>query len=45
MSETRITERQLIALGFRPRTLRGWLFWLCYWSPIAEAWHTRWWTR
>jgi hypothetical protein len=26
-----ITERQRIALGFRPRTIRGWWFWLRYW--------------
>jgi hypothetical protein len=39
-----LTERQLIALGFRPRTLAGWLFWLRYWSPPGlwlEAWRLR----
>lgn len=30
------TEQQRIALGFRPRTLRGWLIWLRDWSPIAR---------
>lgn len=28
-------EKRRIALGLRPRTLRGWWFWLSYWSPIA----------
>jgi len=28
-------EYQRIALGFRPRTLRGWWFWLRYWSPLG----------
>lgn len=32
-----VTEQQRIALGFRPRTLRGWWFWLRYWSPPALA--------
>jgi len=36
-----MTEYQAIALGFRPRTWRGWLFWLRYWSPLAFAWQ-RW---
>lgn len=34
-------EEQRIALGFPPRTLRGWWFWLCYWSPPA-LWLLRW---
>lgn len=34
----RIAERQLIAIGGRPRTLRGWWFWLRYWSLLARAW-------
>lgn len=32
------TERQRIALGFRPRTLAGWWFWLWHWSPLACWW-------
>jgi hypothetical protein len=32
-----VSDEQRIALGFRPRTLRGWLFWLRYWSPPALA--------
>jgi hypothetical protein len=31
-----MTEKQRIALGLRPHTWRGWLFWLRYWSPLAE---------
>jgi len=34
----RIAERQSIALGYRPRTVKGWLFWLRYWSPLARIW-------
>lgn len=34
---TTITESQRIALGFRRRTLGGWLFWLRYWFPLAFA--------
>lgn len=30
-----MTEQQRIALGFRPRTVEGWWFWLRYWSPLA----------
>jgi len=30
-----ISEQQRIALGFRPRTISGWWFWLRYWSPFA----------
>jgi len=26
------TEYQRIALGFQPRTLRGWWFWFFYWN-------------
>lgn len=33
-----ISEEQRIALGFRPRTLAGWWFWLRYWSPMAFWW-------
>jgi hypothetical protein len=33
-----LSEEQRIALGFRPRTLRGWAFWLRYWSPPALWW-------
>lgn len=32
-----LNERQRIALGFRPRTMSGWWFWLRYWSPLAFA--------
>lgn len=32
-----LTEQQRIALGFRPRTLSGWWFWLRFWSPLAFA--------
>lgn len=32
-----LSERQRIVLGFRPRTMRGWWFWLRYWSPLAFA--------
>jgi hypothetical protein len=32
-------ERQRIAMGLRPRTLAGWLFWLRYWSPWARWKH------
>jgi len=28
-------EQKQIALGLWPRTIRGWWFWLQYWSPIA----------
>lgn len=35
-----LTEEQRVALGFRPRTLHGYWFWLRYWSPPA-----RWWLR
>lgn len=31
-----LSEEQRIALGLRPRTLSGWWFWLCYWSPLAR---------
>jgi hypothetical protein len=34
-------EEQRIALGLRPRTLKGWWFWLRYWSPLAEWMRTR----
>jgi len=30
-----MTEQQWIALGFIPRTLYGWWFWMRYWSPIG----------
>jgi hypothetical protein len=30
-----LTEEQRVVLGYRPRTLRGWWFWLKYWSPPA----------
>lgn len=33
-----MTEQQRVALGLRPRTLAGWWFWLCYWSPLACWW-------
>jgi hypothetical protein len=33
-----MTEEQRIALGFRPRTIAGWWFWLRYWSPPAMWW-------
>ena len=33
-----MTEEQRIALGFRPRTARGWWFWLRFWSPPAFWW-------
>jgi hypothetical protein len=36
-----MTEYQRIALGLRPRTLRGWWFWLRHFSPIAAGWY-RW---
>jgi len=36
-----LTEEQRIVLGFRPRTLRGWWFWLRYWSPPALWWEKR----
>lgn len=29
------TEYQRIALGFSPRTVSGWWFWLLHWSPLA----------
>lgn len=31
-----MNEQQRIALGFRPRTLRGWWFWLCQWSLLSK---------
>lgn len=34
-----MTEEQRIALGYRPRTARGWWFWVRYWSPPALWWH------
>jgi len=36
-----MTDEQRIALGFRPRTLAGWLFWLRYWSPPVCWWRGR----
>jgi hypothetical protein len=33
-----MNEEQRIALGLRPRTLRGFWFWVRYWSPPALAW-------
>jgi hypothetical protein len=36
-----ISEEQRIALGFRPRTLRGWWFWFRYWSATAFWWRGR----
>ncbi len=30
-----LSEAQIIALGFRPRTVSGWWFWFKYWSPLA----------
>ncbi len=36
-----ITDEHHIALGGRPRTLHGWWFWLCYWSPVARLWRRR----
>ena len=39
-----MTEEQRIALGFRPRTVAGWVFWARYWSPPALAW-VKWWVR
>jgi hypothetical protein len=27
-----------VSFGLRPRTLRGFLFWLRYWSPPARWW-------
>jgi hypothetical protein len=33
-----MTEEQRIAIGFRPRTVRGWWFWFRYWSPPAFWW-------
>ena len=35
-----ITEEQMIVLGFRPRTVKGWWFWLRYWS-LPAIWLTR----
>lgn len=35
---TMVTDEQRIALGFRPRTLSGWWFWLRYWSPVSLYW-------
>jgi hypothetical protein len=34
-------EGQRIALGLRPRTLKGWWFWLRYWSPFFARWRAR----
>lgn len=36
-----LTEEQRIALGLRPKTLAGWLFWLRHWSPPALWWLRR----
>lgn len=33
-TETR--EQQRIALGLRPKTRRGWMFWLRHWSPFRK---------
>lgn len=34
-------EEQRVALGMAPRTLRGRVYWLRYWSPIARrGWRT-----
>ena len=29
-------EQRRIVLGFRPRTLKGWVYWLRTWSPLAR---------
>ena len=34
-------EQGRIALGLRPRTMRGWIFWLRYWSPVGLWWEGR----
>jgi hypothetical protein len=36
-----VSEEQLIALGYRPRTLHGWVFWLRFYSPLARWWRGR----
>jgi hypothetical protein len=33
-----VTDEQRIALGYRPRTLRGWWCWCRSWSPLAFWW-------
>lgn len=35
-----ISDEQRVALGLPPSTLKGWWYWLRYWSPAAF-----WWTR
>jgi len=41
MSDARgVPDEQRVALGFRPRTVRGWWYWLRYWS-----WPALWWRR
>jgi len=32
------TEKQLIALGYKPKTWRGWWFWLRFWRPKTTVW-------
>lgn len=42
MSPPEWNERQRIAMGLRPRTLAGWLFWARYWSPVwLRVWRWR----
>ena len=36
-----LPEHQRIAFGYRPRTLKGWAFWLRHWSPPV-CWARRW---
>lgn len=33
-----LTDKHAVALGYWPRTLRGWIFWCRYWSPPAIWW-------
>jgi hypothetical protein len=35
-----ITDAQRVALGERPQTWAGWVFWLRHWSPPAIWWVT-----
>ena len=35
-----LTEYERIAFGLRPRTVKGWIFWLRHWSPLA-SWRRR----
>lgn len=40
----KLTEKQRIVLGFRPRTVAGYWFWFRYYSAVGR-WYWRLWRR